>query len=246
MFSTSVQAQSYVDDYTPTTYEDFSNLILKYHVHDLDDPAVLKEYFQANNCDLFEEYYKNDFIWQTILDGFKRDIKYFSKKIPHKFIINASIVVDRYDFTNSAFIIDEKFALDNAGSIRIPFYGQRSTRCADKFRRNFFPDRVKFITERKFALEQIPMKMDDANALLERIKNYKYEGVESNRVLAVRFLITINDVDKFYISRGSYEESEVVHRGTLDEIAFFEDPNMTKLIWKKQFKVFGEDQSQEP
>jgi len=173
--------------------------------------------------------------------GFKRDLKYFSKKIPHKFIVNASIVVDRYDFSNSSFIIDEKFALGNAGSIRIPFYERRGTTCVERFKRKFFPDRVKFIAERKFALDKIPMKMDEANALLERIKNYEYEGIESNRVLAVRFLITINDVDKFTMKEKSYSRPEVFYTGTLDEVAFFEDPNMTKLIWKKQFKVFEED-----
>jgi len=229
MASTSVSAQSYVDDYSPTTYENISNLMWKYNIHDAGDAGVYKAYFQSTKCDLFKKYYKDDFLWQTIIEGFKRNNKYFSSDIPNKFYINASIPIDRYDFAKAVFIIDEQFALDNADAIQIPFYEGKLIKCDSRIEDKYFPHRVKFIADRKFAMDEIPIGMDDANALLTRIKQYKYENTDLERIIAVRFLITINGVQN-YDSEGT--SPEIKYKGSLDEIAFFEDPQMTKPIWK--------------
>lgn len=238
LFSAPAMAKSYVDDYSPTTFENFSNLMWKYDVHENASDDVFNSYFQLTNCDLFKKYYEDDFRWQTIVESFKRDIGYFSKDFPNKFYINASIPIDRYDFGKSAFIIEDEYALDNAGSIRVPFYEPIKTICnKEGINPQYFPRNVKFIADRKFAMNEIPVGMSDANALLERIKAYRYEDAQSDRVVAVRFLITVNSLDNY---NGGDRFPQIRYKGSLDEIAFFEDPQMTKLIWKKQFKVFEE------
>lgn len=230
-----LKAESYVDEYQPATFENISNLLWKFGVHEQNNQDVYTSYFQLTNCPLFQKYYKDDFVWQKIIESFRRDIKYFAKDIPNKFYITAAIPIERYDFQKSAFIVDEEFALDNAGSIQIPFYESTLAVCVDQINKTYFPEKVKFIADQKFALEEIPMNIDQANLMLERIKKYRYENIQSNRVVAIRFLVTITAVENYSAIKNI---SEVVYKGTLDEIAFFEDPQMTKLIWKKQFKVF--------
>lgn len=235
LFSTEVTAQRYLSEYKPVSHNALANLMWKYGAHELDDDIALKTYFQIHYCPVFEKYYKDDFLWQTIMEGFKRNMKYFSKDFPNKFYIIAVIPIDRYDFTKSAFVIDSRAALDNAGSIQIPFYEDMSVRCGKSvIDYSVFPRNMKFLADRKFSLKEIPMKPDDANELLENIRQYRYEGIESDRVLTVRFLLNINGV--------SYDISEglVVFKGTLDEMAFFEDPQLTIPVWKKQFKRFEE------
>ena len=66
--------------------------------------------------------------------------------------------------------------------------------------------------------------------------------MENCRCFALRFKIKIDAVQS---NETYYMGNETVFKGSLDEIAFYEDPKMEKLIWKKQFKLL-EDQPQEP
>lgn len=231
-----IHAKDYVDDYTEVSHQALSDLIWKYNIHSLDNDKALNAYFQKNNCELFSKYYSDDFQWQTIMDGFKRNIRYFSNNMPQKFYIVATIPIDRYDFTKSAFIINKNIAMKNAGSIQIPFYGRRIIKCEDyEIEEKYFPDIIDFIADRKFSLTEIPVNPLDANQLLSRIKNNYYVALDSNRALAVRFLITINGIES-YTPKDVF--STISFKGSLDEIAFFEDPELTIPVWKKQFKVF--------
>jgi len=222
-------------NYIPANYQNMSRLPWKYNLHDISDDAVINEYFQIENCDLYNQYHKNDFVWQGIKEAKKRDIRYFSNQYPDRFEVIASLPISRYDFNKAAFLIEEEFALKNAGSIQIPIsYDKIALACPDILKSENFPISIKFIADNKFSLMEIPVEPDRANDILLSIKKYKFKNTNSDRIVSVRFRFKTNTIDRYQVKSNA---SEIVYRGQLDEIAFFEDPERTKLIWKKQFKI---------
>ncbi len=236
MMSVPIKAQDYASQYNEVTFNGFADLFWKYNVYDVNDGDAVDSYLKLTNCGLFQKYYEDDFLWQIITQGFKRDLSYFASSIPNKYVVTAVMPIERYDFEKSAFIIDPRVALDNAGAIQIPFYQEIQRVCGSEFvDAKYFPVKMKFVGDRKFSLKEIPMNSRDANALLDRIRKNYNKQLESNRVVYLRFLITISGVEDFEIDSKS---PEIIFNGTLDELAFFEDPFMTKMIWNKQFRLF--------
>ena len=225
-------------NYTPVTYKDMMSLMWKYKVHDNSDPKIMDYYLQIVNCELYLKYSNDDFVWQKIREGMRRDIDYFSATFPNRFEIYAFMPIERYDFKKNVFVIPQQFALSNAGSIQIPFFNENKSdeKCiGSNDRLRIFPNDIKFMVDNKFSLAEIPVSPDRASEILENIKKFKYENSGYDRIFPVRFRIKINAFDSHKVG---YSSSQLILKGELDEIAFFEDPARTKLIWQKQFKKF--------
>lgn len=218
--------------YAPITHVSLSKLMWTYGVHDPKNNEILDHYLAVNNCDLYRQYRKNDFQWERIRAGMRREIDYYAKDYPNRFEIKAVVPLDRYDFERSAFIIDPKFALNNAGSIQIPVDVSENS-CADRTAFSFFPWNVKFVADNKFSLKEVPVPSSQAQLILERIKKYQYKDLEGKRAVPLKFEIVIDDVKSLKNIAGI---GHVIFKGQLDTITFYEDPQMMKPIWKKSFK----------
>lgn len=223
--------------YTPVSYKAMVALMWKYKVHDISDPNIMDDYLRIVNCPLYQKYGSDDFVWERIREGVRRDLSYFSSSIPDRFEIYAFMPIDKYDFKKNAFIIPEEFALDNAGAIQIPFFDDSEffNGCIGSDQQiKLFPRDIKFIADNKFSLLEIPVAPDKADEVLNNIQKYEYKNAKDQRILAVRFRIKINTIDAYEVT---FSSSQLRFKGELDEIAFFEDPERTKLVWKKQFKL---------
>ena len=218
--------------YNPINHISLSKLLWTYGVHDPKNNEILDHYLSINNCDFYRRYRKNDFQWERVRAGMRREIDYYAKDYPNRFEIKAVVPLDRYDFEKSAFIIDPKFALNNAGSIQIPMDVPEEY-CAPREASNFFPWNVKFIADNKFSLKEIPVSPSQAQLILKRIKKYKYTDLADKHAVSLKFEIVMNDV-KYSYQASAHGKS--IFKGQLDTITFYEDPQMTKPIWKKSFK----------
>ncbi len=218
--------------YNPISHVSLSKLLWTYGVHDQKDSEILDHYLSINNCDLYRLYRTNDFQWERVREGMRRELDYYSKNYPNRFEIKAVVPLDRYDFERSAFIIDPEFALNNAGSIQIPVDVSENY-CGDRETFKFFPLDIKFVADSKFSLKEIPVPSSQAQLILEKIKKYKYTDFAEKRAVSLKFEIVMDDVKYSYQEEG---RGKSIFKGQLDTITFYEDPQMTKPIWKKSFK----------
>lgn len=219
-------------NYIPATYESLSRVIWRFDLHDLANDKIIDDYAAIINCDLYKKYYNNDFQWQKIKSGLRREVDYYAKNFPNRFEIKAAIPIDRYDFTRSAFIISQNFQMNNAGSIRIPVGDINQKPCLT-VGSNYFSRHIKFSADNKFSLTEIPVSPDKAKEILARMSKYRYEDAEGKRVVTLRFRIKVNGIKKYEVkSNVGY----LTFSGQLDEITFYEDPHMTKPIFVKSFK----------
>jgi hypothetical protein len=224
-------------NYVTATQKSIADLTWRYNFHDMNSNAIIDEYIMLKNCGLYDAYINEDFEWQRIRKGLRNKLKKESASFPDRFEINALIPIGRYDFDLGAFHIQEDAKLDNAGAIILPFDEKLDQKCATKIvGSDLFPRFVKFIADNRFSMTHIPVARDKAQSLIATIRKYRYEGYENQRVLPVRFRIKVNSIEDY---RKKVIASELILRGQLDEIVFFQDPNMTQEIWSKSFKVLN-------
>jgi hypothetical protein len=233
-FSVVADEEKSTTNYEQINYKALSKLMWTYGVHDPKNNEIIDHYLAINNCDLYARYNNDAFLWQRIREGARREIDYYAHDYLNRFEITAVVPLDRYDFEKSAFIITEEFSLANAGAIQVPINGNVESQCNIRDRFSFFPVNVKFAADNKFSLKEIPVSPSQAQEILNRIKKYKYTDLESPYAVPLKFRVKINDVRDY---KWGAQMSQVTFEGQLDDITFYEDPQMTKQIWKKSFKI---------
>jgi hypothetical protein len=223
-------------DYSALSYRDISQLAWKYNLHDYNNDDAIDTYASIANCDLFRKYSGDDFGWQMVREGLRRNIRYYADGYNDRFEIRAVVPIDRYDFSKLAIMIAPDFALSNAGAIQLPINteGLICDLGMGKEIQSFFPFNIKFATDDNFSLSEIPLSPDNARNVLKNISLYKYEEIGGRRAVTLRFRVKISGIKSY---DPNAQKPEIIYKGQLDEIAFFEDPKMTKPIWIKTLKV---------
>lgn len=224
--------------YVPASFQTLSRLTWRFNLHDPSYDVAIDKYMRITNCPLYLDYYKDDFLWQRIREGARREIKYFSRQFPDRIEMVGGIDLGRYDFKTSSFILPEESRILNTGILSLPVGEGVPWNCRQRATmiKNPFPSRdIGFFAENPFSLLSIPVPPTEAKPLIERLAKYKYKNVRRGRqaILRVRVKATGLDRRRFDKPVGA----KIIFKGQLDEIAVFEDPAMTKLIWKKRFKA---------
>lgn len=220
--------------YIPASYSSLSRLTWRFNMHPLSYDDAIDEYLRITNCPLYQDYFEHDFLWQRIREGVRREIRYYASNFPDRFEMVGGVELGRYDFQSSAFIVPELYRLNKAGFLEIPTNQAFEGACRTTFRSMIFPPFMKLAAENPFTLEKIPVSPEEAKPLIDRLAQYKYKNIKSTRMAVMRVRVHMTGIRE-YKARSIYPE--LIFKGQLDEIAIFEDPAMTKLIWKKNFKA---------
>jgi hypothetical protein len=221
--------------YIPATYESLSRVSWRFGVNPLSSDRAIDYYLQITDCPLYKDYFENDFLWQRIREGKRREIKYYAPNYPDRFEMIGAIELGRYDFASSAFVVPEKFRLNKAGFLEIPVLNNFKNECVG-FNKRYaeFPPFIGLAADNPFDLNKIPVPPNEAKPLIERLSQKKYINAQSDRIVVVRVRVHMSGIKE-------HDKDSVLPRlifkGQLDEIAVFEDLAMTKVIWQKNFKA---------
>ncbi len=219
-------------NYIPATFQNLSFALWSMGAYSTDNDEALDAYLQISNCPLFEAYKEDDFIWQNIREGLRREIDYFADEYPKRFYIDSLVAIDRYDFRKSAFLLERRFQFSDAGSIRFPFYDANAPFCGLDDYWKYFSMKMSFRSDIEFAFMEIPIPPNEANALLKEIMQYHYPSIRnSDRIVPIRFEITVNGYELL-------DHNNIVFRGDMDRVIAYKDPARTQPIWSRQFKIF--------
>ena len=135
LFPFAAIANDKLDDvlnYSPATHQSLSFSLWSMNAYDVSNEEAIDAYLEISKCPVFLKYRDDDFIWQNIREGEKREIEYFADDYSNRFYIDALIALDRYDFKNSQFKLMEQFQFSDAGTIRFPFFSVSFPICQTK------------------------------------------------------------------------------------------------------------------
>lgn len=219
--------------YIPASYQSLSQATWRFNMHDISNDDAIDEYIKLSNCDLYDDYFDHDFLWQRIREGMRREIRYYAGSFPDRFQMVGGIELGRYDFKTSSFLVPENYQLNKAGFLEIPATDAFEGKCSLSGLSTIFPPYIRLAADNPFSLLQIPVPPHEARPLIERLGKYKYQNITSDRMAVMRVRVRLTGIREY---NPSTIHPRVIFKGQLDDIAIFEDPAMTKLIWQKSFK----------
>ena len=236
-FSFNVHANEKLDDvlnYIPATHENISFSLWAMNAYDVSNEEAIDAYLKISKCPLFKKYRDDDFIWQNIREGEKRQIEYFADQYPNRFYVDSLLALGNYNFQTYRFELLENFRFTDAGTIRFPFFRMNKPFCGYSMDyADYFSRMMSFKSNTEYALLDIPVAPDKANELLAEIATYYYPRMDRyDRVVPIRFEITVTGYD-------FPDEHNIVLKGDMDRIQVFSDPERTNPIWTKQFKILN-------
>jgi len=229
-------------NYVPATYQNMAFSLWSMNAYDTADDAAIDAYLQISNCPLLEQYKEDDFVWENIRAGARRELDYFADDYPNRFYIDALIALGNYNFERSAFELLPDFQFTDAGTIRFPFYNLNTQICGSDEYEHYFSRLMSFQSNTDYALMELPIPPGKANEFLEDIGRYFYPRMKRyDRIVPIRFEITVTDYDII-----KDREINIIFKGDMDRIQIFKDPQRTTPIWTKQFKVLDKNKSLMP
>lgn len=235
------------DEYEKPSLANFMKTLVRFGAIDLRRDDIIDAYGRINECDLYFEYFKDDFKWQRIRSALRQSIKQNVATFPVAYQFDAELQLDRYDFKAGLFRFTNKTvqASSNVFSMRT----QESERCVQEgVQKDRFPPEVfKFVLDKPVKMLGIPMNAKTGERLLANMEAQK----NKDRLVYVRFKFRIGYIAPLSVKRPETAETqirrgaksygpmvtqdesdeEVAMDARADAIEYYEDPARTKLIY---------------
>ena len=175
------------DEYIEPSFQNLSKMYWAIGKLDIKDDDAIDNYLLINECDLYLQYYNNDFAWQNIREVTRDHILKSMGQISTKFELLAPIILGRYDVENEEFGVERDSQLMAVRNIDFNSddYGYNFT-CTEAGEIKDYPLNLIVILNRPLTLEKVPVKKELAELYLnetqipydslskqERISKYK-------------------------------------------------------------------------
>jgi len=228
----------YGDQYAPGTLENISQLYWAMGVFNTEDIKAIDTFLTINECEIFQNYYHNDFEWSKIRSVTQEMIKAKREDFPKKFKFIIPVSVGRYDHERGGFPL-----LDNTGFInnyRVELSSGFDEVCGMRVNRMDNPYEIMLILEDPLNYNFIELDEHAAQAYILR-KQYllnkrlqKYRQMKYERLSFIRLRVTFEKYQGNINAEGSRVLAAIY--GKIDGIDFFEDPFEQKLLKSVNFE----------
>ncbi|MDE2029952.1 MAG: DUF4852 domain-containing protein [Alphaproteobacteria bacterium] len=224
------------DIYAKPSWQNLMKTMVRFNALDLSDTKLLDQYAIITECDLYKAYYNNDFKWEEVRHAIVNSIRKNIATYPIAYQYDTRLQLDRYDFASKLFRFTKKSTINNINSFDI--YSVEGTGCGTASV-TLLPRDFHAVLADPIYMQGLPLDEKDAEALL----NQMTKDGNINRIIFVRFNLRIVYIDHM---RKVALPGEVVHYeqsnapnaswirmdARLDSIDFYEDPQMTRLIYE--------------
>jgi len=227
----------HAQDYAKADWPSLAKTLVRFGAIKLSDDHVLDEYAAITECDLYKAFYHDDFKWNQVRAAIKEDARDHIALFPTGYTYVTDLQLDRYDFQKSLFRFTAKSKLYNVNTFII--YSVEGTPCPDAAI-SAIPRTYRVVLDTPFSLEGLPLASKDGEALLQQMK----DSNNDSRTIRARFNLHVVYVAPLYkdVHAGSVkdqaqageEKGNMRLDARLDSVDFFEDQDMTKLIYKFQ------------
>ncbi len=140
---------------------------------DVNDNDAIDNYLLINECEMFKQFYQNDFEWNKIREATRGYIKKNMNKFPTTFEILMPLDLDRYDVDKKEFIIKEHSRVEGLRRLDFSNNPQKET-CGRPGDVPNYPKNIILILNRPFSMEKVPVRPEIAEMYLDELRR-KYE-----------------------------------------------------------------------
>lgn len=228
-----------VSKYVDPTWPNLLQSMIRYNALDLNDEDILNEYIEVSDCDIFVHFYQNDFEWHKIKSDERDYLRKVQDSLPIFFHYDTTLQFGHYDFDKSIYFFTDKSKISNVNSFLL--LKSSNNPCPKSYvTTKTIPQVFHAVTSEPIGLPGIPLKSDVASALFDLMAADK----NTDRLVYARFNLHVTFIAPMekrhehavsgrmmYFQMGK-PASSVRFDATLDSIDFYEDADMTRLIYE--------------
>jgi hypothetical protein len=225
------------EDYVKPDWPSLVKTLVRFNALDISDDRLLDEYAMITECDLYKSFYRDDFKWNQVRNAMRQSIKMNVATFPTSYRYETQLQLDRYDFHDKIYRLTDKSVIHNVNAFEI--YSVSGSPCAGIDIVNI-PHAFRAVLDTPLYFEGLPLAQADAEALLNRMK------IDNpDRIVYTRFNLRVVYIESLRPPATGVTNKPLVQSNAqgsqsarldvrLDSIEFYEDPAMTKLIYRFQ------------
>lgn len=245
-----VKPEAESDGYIPTTFKNLSRLYWGIGKFAPDDIDAVNRYLLINECELYQQYYYNDFEWPKILESTRDFLKKNSNKFPTRYEIMVPIFLGRYDMEKEEFELLDQSKVIGTRKIDVIVNGMARV-CDVTTDIPGYPRDIIVILSHPLFLSKIHVGRELAQLYLEetsrtfatlasQLRMLEYERVAYLR-LKVRLMqykdtMTVNSRDVRAVIFGQLEGLEVYADADKEKLLYREDKLKKRLRRARRYK----------
>ncbi len=213
------------NSFAPASINFLSQAYLKLTGADISDDKMIDDFAALNYCDVMLRYYTDEFAWRTTRDSIRSEITKNLEKFPEYFVLRGTLQLGRYDFTEEAFMLATRSALERVGVFRIT---TRSINCGN-YDLRIIPMNYTFRLNNPITLDRIEIPENKAYALIRKME---VDG-NSSRTVYVNFFLKVHDFSSnFGGVRNRQDFGYSLIRATLMSMRVYYDEERKFLLYE--------------
>lgn len=232
------------EEYVEATLENFSRAYWRFRKFDIEDRDAIDNYMRINECDLYREYYHNEFEWSGIRNATKEFLIANKKKFPENFQFVQPISLGEYDFEKKGFNVAKEYRLNGVKRFEIASKSVGVDVCGDNMPIHNYPKVIAleltrplifefFEVDPELAEEVLAEKMDDYENLPAANKT-RQSFLEAREVVMVAKVKMFAYKPSDFQSRHGYYLAKML--GILEEIEVYADKDRKQLLYRKDLR----------
>lgn len=231
------------EKYELPTFENLSKLYWTLGILDPErDVAAIDNFVRIHDCQVYLDYYRDDFEWRKIRAITKEKIINERATWPVRFELLVPVELGRYDFAKKEFPVLSEFLKEGARRITTGYNSMQDQVCDTKAMKiPDYPRDVVLNLSRPILIESIPMDPDLGQDYLIRTKILNAEeyrdrdpSVRERRYERMAFLRVRVRMIKFmeFMKAGDRGELYPLIFSSVESFDVFEDQDMKKILYK--------------
>jgi len=230
--------------YHEANLKNFAKTYWRFSKFDYTDDKAIDNFMRISECDLYKEYIHNEFEWNGIRESTRNFLKDNKNKFPDRYAFVQAMALGSYNFEEKFFNIAEEHALRGAKSFEMSAEGQGVEICGNNRPIAGYPRLMALELTRPLIFDKVPMDPDIASAVIAaKMKNYENlppSQKTRERYLEARKVYLVAKVKMFAhkpgLIRNDRGQDATKMLGILESIEVYEGPNLSKMLYKKDFR----------
>lgn len=234
--------------YEKPTRQKFSRLYWALGMLDLKDDKNIDNFLQINECDIYKDYYYNEFEWRKVRESGRQFLAENSSKFPLRFEIAQMILLGEYDLQNETFEVLKDYKIKDTARIEVFPQDYADVVCQDDGSGRLqqidgYPIGIVAEFNRPLSLINVPVPKDVAQAFIEdKLKTFKKlraDRQNQDNLYSLRDAYLFMHVKFFaykdqFMNNDSYKMAEILT--VLEGYEIYADKNKKVLLWSQDFR----------
>lgn len=242
--------------YEPMEMQKMSQLYWALDVLDTENDTHIDNFLRINECDIYRDYYSNEFEWQSIREAGRAFVKENKESFPVRFEIMQPLKLRDYNFELQAFEVDKEFHIDGISRFEVLALDYAEPICtgasySSKIENiEGYPRGVLISLNRPITVQKVLTSPEKAQAYIDEtsaiFRNYPAHQQTRENLYDLRKAYLVMKV-KFFADTGEIHWKDGVYFkdlfAVLEGIEIYTDISKENLLYAESYRRSKEDEA---